>query len=355
MRLIGCAVLCVGLSGCVSIWPAPQVTLDHSIKAVPIAEPAQIQPPIQPPVVQASVPASAPVQFPLPQPAPVAVEVPIPAPLPGQLKPLPVSKPASAKPNDPKREVTAANRDARIEPASEAFINATQMWPYSPGALYQVYASPGRVSDIALEAGEQLVSVSAGDTVRWIIGDTMSGAGAEERVHVLVKPTRTELQTNLVISTNRRSYHLELTSTPQTWMASVSWEYPSGLVHTARQRGLQQQDQVAAEGVALEHLQFHYDITGDKPAWRPVRAFDDGQKVYIQFPDNIGQGELPPLFVVGTAGDTQLVNYRVRSPYYILDRLFDTAELRLGGDKAQVVRISRTEGRTRNSIWADKR
>ncbi|MGH8026185.1 MAG: P-type conjugative transfer protein TrbG, partial [Pseudoxanthomonas sp.] len=285
----------------------------------------------------------------------MAAEMPVSAPLPGQLKPLPAPKPAGAKPNDPKREVIAANRDARIEPAGEAFINATQVWPYSAGALYQVYASPGRVSDIALEAGEQLVSVSAGDTVRWIIGDTMSGTGAEERVHVLVKPTRNDLQTNLVISTNRRSYYLELTATPQTWMASVSWQYPGGLVQSARQRESQAQDQVAAEGVALEHLQFRYDITGDKPAWRPVRAFDDGQKVYIQFPDNIGQGELPPLFVVGNTGETQLVNYRVRSPYYIVDRLFDAAELRLGGDKAQVVRISRTEGKMRRSIWADKR
>lgn len=347
MRSTLCVAVCIGLSGCVSIWPAPQ-TVSSPIRALPVVEPAT-----QPAAVQATV--SVPAQTLPPKPVPVAVEVPISEPLPGQLKPLPAPKPAGAKSSDPKREVTTANRDARIEPAGESFINATQVWPYSAGALYQVYASPGRVSDIALETGEQLVSVSAGDTMRWIIGDTMSGTGAEERVHVLVKPTRTDLQTNLVISTNRRSYYLELTATPQTWMASVSWQYPVGLVQSARQRESQAQDQVAANGIALEHLQFHYEITGDKPAWRPVRAFDDGQKVYIQFPANIGQGELPPLFVVGATGETQLVNYRVRSPYYIVDRLFETAELRLGGDKAQVVRISRTEGRARRSIWADRR
>ena len=74
-----------------------------------------------------------------------------------------------------------------------------------------------------------------------------------------------------------------------------------------------------------------------------MRAFDDGSKVYIQFPDGIGQGEMPPLFVIGPVGDTQLVNYRVRSPYYIVDRLFGAAELRLGGKKAQVVRIARND------------
>ena len=66
------------------------------------------------------------------------------------------------------------------------------------------------------------------------------------------------------------------------------------------------------------------------------------QKVYIQFPAGIAQGELPPLFVIGPEGDGQLVNYRFRSPYYIVDRLFGAAELRLGGDKGDVVRIERT-------------
>jgi type IV secretion system protein VirB9 len=91
-------------------------------------------------------------------------------------------------------------------------------------------------------------------------------------------------------------------------------------------------------------LKFRYDISGDKPAWRPLRAFDDGERVYIQFPSGIAQGELPPVFVIGRRGDAQLVNHRFRAPYYIVDRLFGAAELRLGGEKAQVVRISRKDG-----------
>src|SRR3546814_5667348 len=112
-----------------------------------------------------------------------------------------------------------------------------QVWPYSDGALYQVYASPGRVTDIALQPGEALVSVSAGDTVRWIIGDTESGSGVGKRLHVLVKPSRAGLRTNLVINTDRRSYHLELSATTGTWLASVAWEYPVDLVQVLRKRG----------------------------------------------------------------------------------------------------------------------
>ncbi|MEB0233423.1 TrbG/VirB9 family P-type conjugative transfer protein, partial [Undibacterium sp. 10I3] len=80
-----------------------------------------------------------------------------------------------------------------------------------------VYTSPGRVTVIALQQGEELVTVSAGDTVRWIVGDTASGAGTSLRVNILVKPTRIGLKTNLVITTNRRTYLLELSSTPQAW------------------------------------------------------------------------------------------------------------------------------------------
>jgi len=79
--------------------------------------------------------------------------------------------------------------------------------------------------------------------------------------------------------------------------------------------------------------------------WRPLRAWDDGNKVYIEFPARLDQGEAPPLFVVGPLGDNQLVNYRVSGNHYIVDRLFAAAELRLGEDPQQVVRVSRTDGR----------
>jgi type IV secretion system protein VirB9 len=78
-----------------------------------------------------------------------------------------------------------------------------------------------------------------------------------------------------------------------------------------------------------------------------VRAFDDGKKVYIEFPAGIGQGEMPPLFIVGPEGKTsELVNYRVRGSHMVVDRLFAAAELRLGdGGSERRVRIVRTDGR----------
>jgi P-type conjugative transfer protein TrbG len=271
------------------------------------------------------------------------VEVPQLFSLPGQLKNLIPGAPEPAETLDPLKRITQANESARIQPAGANFVNATQVWPYTPDALYQVYTSPEKITDIALEDREDLVSVSAGDTVRWIIGDTTSGAAGTERVHILVKPTRADLKTNLVITTNRRTYHVELTATPQTWMSSVSWAYPLDQL-MVRKSAAKKADEMApvAQGILLEHLNFRYRISGDTPPWRPLRAFDDGEKVYLEFPANIAQGDLPPLFIAGPHESAELVNYRVRSPYYIIDRLFAAAELRLGVNPQARVRIERS-------------
>ncbi len=278
------------------------------------------------------------------------VEMPKLLPLPGQLKPLngTHSKPESG---DPRKRVEKANAAARVQPTRNGYINAVQVYPFSSGALYQVYAAPGQVTDVALQEGEQLVGsgpVAAGDTVRWIIGDTESGTGPTKRIHILVKPTRPDLVSNLVINTDRRTYLLEIRSAEKTYMASVSWQYPQDqLIALRRQNASADAATPIMTGVDISRLRFRYAIEGDNPPWRPVSAFDDGSKVYIEMPGGIAQGEAPPLFVIGPEGDGQLVNYRVRQNYYIVDRLFAAAELRMGGEHQQTVRISRTDGRAR--------
>ena len=277
------------------------------------------------------------------------VQLPQPLPLPGQLKPIPAARTAPPEAADPRVRVDQANGAARVQPTRAGYINAVQVYPFSDGALYQLYAAPGEITDIALEAGEQLVGtgpVAAGDTVRWIIGDTESGSGATKRVHILVKPTRPDLVTNLVINTDRRTYHLELRSAEKTYMASVSWAYPQDqLIALRRQNAAADEAAPIASGVDIGALNFRYRIEGDDPAWRPLRAFDDGRQVFIEFPSGIGQGEMPPLWVIGAEGGAELVNYRVRGNHMIVDRLFAAAELRLGGEHQQKVRIVRTDGR----------
>ncbi|MCM8731810.1 P-type conjugative transfer protein TrbG [Hephaestia sp. GCM10023244] len=238
--------------------------------------------------------------------------------------------------------VAAANKAATQEPERQAFMNAVQVFPFSDGAIYQVYTAPGAVTDIALQPGESLVAVAAGDTVRWVIGDTTSGSGAEKRTHILVKPFASGLATNLVITTDRRSYYLQLAATSRTAMAALSWTYPADELIALR-RTAEQSAAAApvAEGLSVDSLHFNYTISGDHPAWRPLRAFDDGRQTFVEFPASIAFGEAPPFFIIGPTGEVALANYRVRGRFYVVDRIFDVAELRLGTKKQQIVRISR--------------
>ncbi|AWC23623.1 conjugal transfer protein TrbG [Aminobacter sp. DSM 101952] len=243
----------------------------------------------------------------------------------------------------PTARVENANAAARVQPRREGYYNAIQIYPWSEGALYQVYAAPGQITNIALELGENLTGagpIAAGDTARWIIGDTESGSGITRRIHVLVKPTRADISTNLVITTDRRTYMIELRSGEKPYMPAVAWAYPK------QPAGQRQAIPTTPLIPAVAVRNYRYGLTGDSPPWKPVAVYDDGRRVFVEFPRGIVQGEMPPLLVIGPDGEAQIANSRINQHILIVDRLFGAAELRLGsGDRQQTVRIVRTDGR----------
>ena len=244
-----------------------------------------------------------------------------------------------ANASTPSAQVGNANAAARVEPRREGYHNAIQIYPWSEGALYQVYAAVGQITTIALEPGETLTGggpIAAGDTARWIIGDTESGSGANRRVHILAKPSRPDISTNLVVTTDRRIYMIELHARESLYMPAVAWAYP------APPPG-QRQTVPAAPVIPTEAARnYRYGLQGDSPPWRPVSVFDDGRRVYVVFPAGIVQGEMPPIFVLGSNDEPQIVNSRVHQNVLSVDRLFGAAELRLGsGNRQQTVRIVR--------------
>jgi type IV secretion system protein VirB9 len=248
-----------------------------------------------------------------------------------------------AEPADPRQRVGRANAAARVQPDRASYQNAIQQYPYADGALFQIYTAPGQVTDIILQEGEQLVGpgpVAAGDTLRWIIGDTVSGTGSARRVHILVKPTRADIATNLVINTDRRTYHLELRTGGGAYMAAVSWIYPQDeLIALRVAEAERERTAPLASGIDVTALNFRYRIGGDRPDWRPVRVFDDGRQIFVEFAEGVARGDMPPLFAIGASGAAELVNYRVAGRYMIVDRLFERAELRLASGK-RGVRVS---------------
>lgn len=256
------------------------------------------------------------------------------------IPPLLIASAAIAVATQPSYARPPKSRPVVVSPNSEA--NAVRTFSYADNATYSVQTAPGRVTDIALEPGETLGAVASGDTARWVIGDTTSGAGDDLRVHVLVKPVDAGIATNLVITTNRRVYHLLLSSGGSPTLA-VSWTYPADALLALRPGTRASMRPITPSiGVSPDRLNFGYTIGGDKPRWRPVRVFDDGRQTYIEFPPALASDQAPPLFLTGPDGAPELVNYRLVGRHYVVDRLFDAAELRLGTRKPQVVRIRRS-------------
>jgi type IV secretion system protein TrbG len=244
--------------------------------------------------------------------------------------------------------VAVADRSSLSWPTSGAYVNATLYYDYEPGRLYTLNTSPRFLTAITLRPGEKLISKAAGDTVRWVLGETVEGAGATQQVIVLVKPIRGDLRTNIILTTDQRTYLLEAVSHDgDSYTSVVGWNYPQEeMREQLAARAAAEQSAVTATNV--ENLNFSYKVepvhARHGPRWEPLRVFDDGLKTYIQFPPDLASSEAPPLFLIGPHDEAQLVNYRLIGGYYVVDRLIDVAELRLGEKPQTVVRITRTGG-----------
>lgn len=235
-----------------------------------------------------------------------------------------------SRPVSPQEAVLEANRAARQRPDPAHFVDATQFYAYQAGAIYELYTSPAYVSTILLEPGETLADAAAGDTANWMVSNTQAGAAYEARTLVMVKPHHAGLRTNLVLVTDRRTYLIEASSAAgQAYSAQIAWRYPA--------------DAVAAQTEAARPFNTLYRIRttfGRTPDWAPTRVYDDGRRTWIEFPDTIAASDMPPLFV-RTGEGAEIVNYRIQGNVYMVDRLFDVAELRLGRAQSVIVRIER--------------
>ncbi|MFZ4072077.1 MAG: TrbG/VirB9 family P-type conjugative transfer protein [Caulobacterales bacterium] len=302
-RLIFCAFALGALSACASV-PEPDTAV---ITAPALVEAIRVAPP--PPVLE-------------PPAAPPRQET-----------------RRGQRPPTPQQALAAANRAARQTPAAAEFVDATLFYAYEAGALYELHTTPAFISTILLQPGETLIDIAAGDTTRWMVSNTVSGAGEDSRTLVMVKPQATGLRTNIVLVTNRRAYLIEAVSAAgDGYSAQVAWRYPAPPAPPM----LDAPDPVPrAINDAYRIRPPRSGINGHgAPPWTPVRVFDDGFRTWIEFPADIAASDMPPLFV-RTGEGAELVNYRVQGARYIVDRVFDVAELRLGRADPIVVRIER--------------
>lgn len=247
--------------------------------------------------------------------------------------------------DNPQQAIADANKTAASEPSKSHFFNAGMIFDWEQSRLYQIYTKPERITDIAFEVGETIVSIGGGDSQRWTISETQSGKESYLRKHIFVKPHQMDISTNLVVTTDRRTYHIEIHSLPNvTYQASVSWKYPASAIIIANDMGSIKEPKplTPMSGVGQKQLNFNYHfIASDRPSWMPRRVFDDGHKTYIEFPEGMQDTEAPILYGLSRAKEQEVLNYRRHKNFYIIDHLIDTAELTIGGKTAIKVGIER--------------
>lgn len=197
-----------------------------------------------------------------------------------------------------------------------------------------VVCSPLQVCDIELQPGEVVRDVLIGDTVRWKVEPATSGAAGGQAIHLIVKPSEPGLVTSMVVTTSRRTYHIQLKSHQTQYMARVGFEYPEDVsAKFADINARLEASIIPGAGVPAEQLNFGYSVSGSAP-WRPTRVYSDGLKTYIQFPRSLSGQDAPVLFVV-SGGENRIVNYRMKGNMMVVDYHVDRAVLLSGVGRRQ--------------------
>lgn len=251
-----------------------------------------------------------------------------------------------AQSESPQEAITNAHKQASQQPSGNHFFNAGMVFDWEADRLYQIYTKPERLTDIVLEKGENLLSVAGGDSQRWSINESQSGKDENARRHVFVKPHQLGISNNLVITTDRRTYHIEMHSLESVpYQASVSWKYPASsiIIGSGTRESIKETKPLTPmSGVGSKQLNFNYHfIASDRPSWMPRRVFDDSHKTYIEFPESMQDTEAPVLYGLSRSRDQEVLNYRRYQNFYIVDHLIDMAELIVGGKKSLKVGIER--------------
>lgn len=235
-----------------------------------------------------------------------------------------------------------ASFSGNTQDAASAQRDAEMQFSYSPGGLYKIYCKPGYLTDIRFREGEKITFVGGGNTAQWVMDTSNTGSGSSSVPHLYVKPARADVATNIIVNTTNHSYQI-LLNTADWYNPIVSWAYSSEVQLMQKINAERDNAFFAEKNVGRgqpENLNFDYKVKTNKQDWAPTAVFDDGQKTYIKMPNSVRQGDAPVLFVKERGKkELSLVNYRVKDNYYVIDRLFDQAELRVSEkDSVQIKR-----------------
>lgn len=218
-------------------------------------------------------------------------------------------------------------------------------------SMPKLTCSPMRACDVEMEAGEKVNKVILGDGVNWQWDAAESVERGKVVQHVVIQPKDKDLETNAIITTDRRTYHIKLYSPTLegAYINRMGFYYPAELVSSwndkmAADAAVQQKEQnlnVMAAPVSPGQLAFDYRVDGDAD-FKPLRVFNNGEQVFIAMPDSLRNGENPAFILIDESGKEMVVNYRrdvdpnTGSIHYVVDKLFAKGELRRGKETVKI-------------------
>jgi P-type conjugative transfer protein TrbG len=227
------------------------------------------------------------------------------------------------------------------------------LYPYGEGPQPVIDCAALRTTDVQLQPGETVTDLAIGDQERWMATPASSGDPRNPVPHLALKPQAPGIETNLTIYTTKHIYHLVLRSRTRA-MQEVEFYYPEELLAAMRAAddAAAKAKQETPQEIAIDppgdsagsvlkvaaadpsQLNFAYEIDGPNVPWRPLRVFDDHSHVYLEMPASMKSSQAPVL-LIAAGGGTQMVNYRVRGSYFVVDRLFEKGVLLAGVGRHQ--------------------
>ena len=227
-----------------------------------------------------------------------------------------------------------------IYAVADGKLNASELtYDFYDDSLYCINVKVGHVTDIILHQGENFISAIGGDTKQWMIDKARVG----NVTHIYIKPLVNSARTDIIINTDKRSYHFLVTATDY-YNPIVNFNITKE-IDAQKKKKIKKLNEPTKEEkefmtifteskngeVVLKDMNYKYKIKANNKRLAedicPKKVFDDGVRTYIEMPKN--RYDLPVLYNVDVLDNKKLtlVNYRIKGKYYIADRVFNHARL----------------------------
>jgi len=220
-----------------------------------------------------------------------------------------------------------------------AMAQVVSEYEYVPDKIYPVRTALGITTQIELSPNEKILDYSTGFSSGWELT-------RRENVFYL-KPKNVDVDTNMVVRTERHSYIFELKVVATDWTAleqakqagvqyKVTFHYPGGTEFEASQKAAAK-DQLSMALEKDRRYNFQYDFKArTKQHWLvPINVYDDGRFTYIRISDlkDVPTGNFPVIFArEREKADDLVVNTTVESDTIVVHGVYPYLVIRHGAD-----------------------